>query len=302
MKILITGSNGLLGQKIVKLCIEQHLDFLATSQGENRNSACPMENYKPLDISQETQINAIVDSFQPTHIIHTAAITNVDYCEDHPEECQRVNVVATQFLFDASKQRKIHFQLLSTDFVFDGENGPYSEEDSVNPLSVYAKSKVDAERILHDSEYTNWSISRTIIVYGTGENLSRSNIVLWALDSLKNGNEMNIVDDQFRMPTWADDLAWACVEICKRSKTGVFHLSGDEFFSMFDLVLEIARLKQLDTSKVKSISSSSLNQAAKRPPKTGFILDKAKRELDYSPTSLSTTIELLEQELKRLNQ
>jgi dTDP-4-dehydrorhamnose reductase len=302
MKILITGSNGLLGQKIVKLCIEQHLDFLATSQGENRNSACPMENYKPLDISQETQINAIIDSFQPTHIIHTAAITNVDYCEDHPEECQRVNVVATQLLFDASKQRKIHFQLLSTDFVFDGENGPYSEEDAVNPLSVYAQSKVDAERILHDSEYTNWSISRTIIVYGTGENLSRSNIVLWALDSLKNGNEMNIVDDQFRMPTWADDLAWACVEICKRSKTGVFHLSGDEFFSMFDLVLEIARLKQLDTSKVKSISSSSLNQAAKRPPKTGFILDKAKRELDYSPTSLSTTIELLEQELKRLNQ
>jgi dTDP-4-dehydrorhamnose reductase len=298
MKLLITGSNGLLGQKNVKLCLKHGLDFLATSQGENRNSNCPTESYCSLDITENIQIDEIFNKYNPTHVIHTAAITNVDYCEDHFEECQRVNVEATKLLFDACKKRGIHFQLLSTDFVFDGENGPYSEEDKVNPLSIYAKSKVDAENLLLHSEYTNWSIARTIIVYGTGDNLSRSNIVLWALDSLKNGKEMNIVDDQFRMPTWADDLAWGCVEICKRNKTGIFHLSGGEFFSMYELVLEIAKLKQLDASNVIPISSSSLNQAAKRPPKTGFILEKAKKELDYIPTSLSVTIEILEQELK----
>lgn len=297
MKILITGSNGLLGQKTVQRCIKHKIDFVATSKGENRNTNCPNSNYLPLDISVENEVQSLIRKVKPTAIIHTAAITNVDYCEEHPEECTLVNVKATQFLFEAAQEVGAHFQLLSTDFVFDGENGPYSETDSVNPLSVYAQSKVDGEQILIDSDYKNWSVARTIIVYGTGIGLSRSNMILWALDALPKGQTMNIVNDQFRAPTWADDLAYGCVEIIKRNVTGVFHLAGSETLSISEIVRRIARKIGADENLVNEISSETLNQAAKRPPRTGFKLEKAKHILDYQPLELEKTIDILLNEL-----
>ncbi len=294
MRILITGSNGLLGQKLVKLCLERGLNFIATSKGENRNPDCPTINYLSLDISIFSEINNVFQFYYPTHVIHTAAITNVDYCEEHNDECQIMNVDATKLLLRASIQYNAHFQLLSTDFVFDGEKGNYKEEDIVNPLSVYAKSKVDAENVLQTSMTDNWSIVRTIIVYGEGNNLSRTNIVLWAKEALKTGNEITIVDDQFRAPTWAEDLAWGCLEIVLRNKKGVFHISGPETMSVIDLVYRIADFYGLPKNQIKPIRSTTLNQAAKRPPKTGFDLTKARNELNYEPLTLEKSLELLE--------
>ena len=294
MRILITGSNGLLGQKLVKLCLERGLNFIATSKGENRNPDCPTINYLSLDISIFSEINNVFQFYYPTHVIHTAAITNVDYCEEHNDECQIMNVDATKLLLRASVQYNSHFQLLSTDFVFDGEKGNYKEEDIVNPLSVYAKSKVDAENVLQTSMTDNWSIVRTIIVYGEGNNLSRTNIVLWAKEALKTGNEITIVDDQFRAPTWAEDLAWGCLEIVLRNKKGVFHISGPETMSVIDLVYRIADFYGLPKNQIKPIRSTTLNQAAKRPPKTGFDLTKARNELNYEPLTLEKSLELLE--------
>ncbi len=294
MRILITGSNGLLGQKLVKLCLERGLNFIATSKGENRNPDCPTINYLSLDISIFSEINNVFQFYYPTHVIHTAAITNVDYCEEHNDECQIMNVDATKLLLRVSIQYDAHFQLLSTDFVFDGEKGNYKEEDIVNPLSVYAKSKVDAENVLQTSMTDNWSIVRTIIVYGEGNNLSRTNIVLWAKEALKTGNEITIVDDQFRAPTWAEDLAWGCLEIVLRNKKGVFHISGPETMSVIDLVYRIADFYGLPKNQIKPIRSTTLNQAAKRPPKTGFDLTKARNELNYEPLTLEKSLELLE--------
>jgi dTDP-4-dehydrorhamnose reductase len=293
MRLLITGSNGLLGQKLVKLCIQKGVQFVATSKGENRNPDCPSINYFELDITNPMEISHLFENYYPTHIIHTAAITNVDYCEDHISECEDVNVTATVNLFEASKRYQAHFQLLSTDFVFDGEKGNYQEDDSVNPLSVYAKSKVDGENILMNDEYKNWSIVRTIIVYGEGHNLSRSNLILWSIDALKKGNEIKVVDDQFRAPTWADDLAWGCLEIVLRDKVGIFHISGPETFSILEIVNKVADYFNLDKKCIVPIKSDTLNQAAKRPPKTGFNLDKSRRELDYNPLKLEETLELL---------
>lgn len=294
MRVLITGSNGLLGQKIVELCLRKGIVFLATSKGANRNPDCPESSYFSMDITNKLDINHAFEAFYPTHVIHTAAITNVDYCEDHVEECREVNVNAVRLLFQASRQFEAHFQLLSTDFVFDGKNGPYKETDAVHPLSEYARSKVAAEQLLQDDDtYSNWSIARTIIVYGTGNNLSRSNIVLWAIDSLQKGQSMTIVNDQFRMPTWAADLAEGCVEILLRDKKGIFHLSGPVLYSMYDLVLLIAQHLNLSADQVKPIGSDTLNQAAQRPPRTGFDLSKAKQELNYSPHTIEETLDLL---------
>lgn len=293
MRILITGSNGLLGQKIVQQCLKHKLEFLATSKGENRNPDCPSDRYVSMDICNKLEINNVFQAFYPTHIIHTAAITNVDYCELNPEECQEVNVDAVRLLFASAKQYKAHFELLSTDFVFDGQTGMYKETDAVNPLSIYAKSKVDAEKILLEDEYTNWSIARTIIVYGTANNLSRSNIILWAIDALQKQQEINIINDQFRMPTWADDLAWGCLEICRRNKTGIYHLSGPELLSIYKIVERVAAYLNMPMDKVKEIDSSTLNQPAKRPPRTGFDLTKSREELGYNPKTIEESLKEL---------
>ncbi|TNF49802.1 MAG: SDR family oxidoreductase [Bacteroidetes bacterium] len=293
MKVLITGSNGLLGQKLVRQCLDNSINFLATSKGENRNSQCPNEKYVSMDITSSNEVENVINSYAPTHVIHTAALTNVDQCETDPELCQLINVDAVKILFDQCVQRGIHFQLLSTDFVFDGENGPYKETDSVNPLSVYAKSKVDAENLLLGSTNKNWSIVRTIIVYGKGENLSRSNLILWALDALPKGEPMNIVNDQFRAPTWADDLAWACLRVCELNEKGIFHICGPETMSIAKIVRRVATHLKISAPKINEISSETLSQPAKRPPHTGFDLTKSRSVLGYRPKTLEETLELL---------
>ncbi len=297
-KILITGSNGLLGQKIVKRCIKNNIPFLATSLGDNRNNKCPSENYCTLDISDVDQIRNLFEKHKFTSIIHTAAITNVDYCELNEAECKKVNVEATNLLFEHAIKYDCHFQLLSTDFVFNGEKGNYSESDNKDPLSIYAKSKVDAEDLLLNSTYKNWSIVRTIIVYGTGESLTRSNLILWALDSLPKNQEMKLVNDQFRAPTWADDLAFACVEIILKKKEGIYHISGPVTRSVDQIVHEVAAELGIINPQINTISSLSLNQPAKRPPKTGFDLTKAKNELNYQPKDIREAVKIL---LKELN-
>ena len=123
MKILVTGSNGLLGQKIIRQLSKNSIEYLATSQGENRNSSCV--NYHSLDITDPVAVKDVIESYQPTHVIHTAALTNVDDCEMNPEKCHAINVNGTQYLFTVCKALAIHFQLVSTDFVFEGEKGNY---------------------------------------------------------------------------------------------------------------------------------------------------------------------------------
>lgn len=290
MRILITGSNGLLGQKIVRQLLKRKITFLATSQDENRNPECPTEFYSSLDITKSEEIYLIVKSFQPTAIINTAAMTNVDECEEEKVQCQKINVEAVKFLHDISAKNNIHFIHLSTDFVFDGLNGPYKENDERNPLSIYARSKADSEDILTQSNFKNWTILRTIIVFGQGKNLSRSNIVLWAKDALQKEQELKIVDDQFRAPTWADDLAWACIQTALLNAKGIYHISGPETFSIFEMVQRIAKFYGANKNLVVAVSSITLNQKAKRPLRTGFILDKAKKELGYKPLSLEEAL------------
>jgi dTDP-4-dehydrorhamnose reductase len=215
-------------------------------------------------------------------------------CESKKEECWRINVDAVSYLISACENINCHLIHLSTDFVFDGKNGPYKEEDSPNPLSYYGESKRAAEMLLQKSNLSNWSIVRTIIVYGIGENLSRSNIVLWAKSALENGDPLTIVDDQFRSPTYADDLAKGCLLISDKKANGIFHISGKDVMSILELVKRVAKFYNLDASNIIPIKSDSLNQAAKRPPITGFILDKAITELNYNPLSFEEGLSELE--------
>lgn len=298
-KILITGSNGLLGQKLVqKLKSNQtEFDLIATAKGQNRISDQKGYIYESLDITDRREVKSVLDKYQPDTIIHTAAMTNVDACETEKEACRKLNVNAVSYLIQEAEKYQSHFIHLSTDFIFDGKNGPYKEEDEPNPLSFYGQSKLDAETIVRNSN-TKWSIARTIIIYGIVEDMSRSNIVLWAKSALEKKQKLTIVNDQFRTPVLAEDLADGCIEIAKRGAEGIYHLGGKDLMSIVELVRRVADYYNLDKSYIVEISSESLNQAAKRPTKTGFVIDKAIRDLDYSPVSFEEGIKFLESQLK----
>lgn len=294
-KILITGSNGLLGQKLIEALKNQH-EVLATSIGDCIISDTTGFLYQSLDITDRNSISNTFENFNPDVVINTAAMTDVDGCEEKKELCDKVNVAAVAYLRDECEKYKVHLIHISTDFIFDGEDGPYSETDEPNPLSYYGLSKLKSEQLLYDSTI-NWTILRTIILYGTAENLQRNNIVLWGRKALKEGKPLNIIDDQFRSPTLAEDLAKACVLAIEKQATGIFNASGKDFMSIFEMIERMADFYNCDKSNINRISSETLNQKAKRPPKTGFILTKSNEELGYEPHSFEEGLKLLEQQL-----
>lgn len=300
--ILVTGSNGLLGQKLVyNLINRKDVKLVATSIGENRLIKKEGYIYEPLDITNTAEVENIITKYQPDVIINTAAMTNVDACETKQEECDALNITAVRNFVSAieSRAHHVHFIHLSTDFIFDGEKGSeYVETDEPNPQSYYARSKWEGEKIIQISPI-KWSIARTIIVYGIVDNMSRSNVVLWAKDALSKGQKINVVDDQFRSPTLAEDLAEGCIAIADKGATGIYHLSGKETMSVLALVEHVADYWKLDKTLITPIKSNTLNQAAKRPPRTGFNIDKAKRELGYHPHSFVEGLETLDGQLKK---
>lgn len=298
MRILITGSNGLLGQKLVAaLRTDPEVNLLATSRGSDRTPDPLGSHYRAMDITVAEEVDTAFDAFKPEVVIHTAAMTNVDACELDPVACALQNVTATQNLVTAAECQGAHFIHLSTDFIFDGKNGPYREEDEPAPLSIYGQSKLDAEGIVINSRLSKWSIARTIIVYGIAEGLSRSNVVLWAKSALEKGQPIKVVDDQWRMPTLAEDLADGCIRIAKRGAIGIYNLSGPDGMSILELVNRVGEFFHLDTSVVSPVKSDTLGQPAKRPPKTGFVLDKARRDLGYAPRGLEAGLAVLRDQL-----
>ena len=297
MKILITGSNGLLGQKLIhKIRKDNRFQLIATSKGSNRISAKKGYEYFTLDITNKKEVQEIILSQNPDVIINTAAMTNVDLCEQERDQCDNLNVEAVRYLSDTAEKVDAHLIHISTDFIFDGKSGPYTEEDVPNPLSYYGLSKLKSETVLLESS-CRWTILRTIIVFGVGENLSKGNIVLWAKGALEQGDPLNIIDDQFRAPTLADDLADACILAAHKEEYGVFNASGKDIMSIYEMVERIAVFHGFSTKNLNRISTAKLNQKAERPARTGFILDKSRDILGYNPHGFEECLEIVDKQL-----
>lgn len=300
-RILVTGSNGLLGQKLTDLCLyDPRLVLIASSKGPNRHPVKEGYIYEDMDILDPLQIERVVEKYHPDTIINTAAMTNVDACESDKENCYALNVESVKSLIGLCEQHNIQLIHLSTDFIFDGENGPYSEDDQPNPLSYYGQTKLQAEQLLRQSS-CRWVILRTIIVYGIVNDMSRSNIILWAKGALEKGSPINVVDDQWRMPTLAEDLAECCLLAAKKNAEGIFNASGKDMLSILELVKKVAEYWKLDQSLIKAISANSLNQAARRPKRTGFVLDKSRNVLGYNPRSFEEGLAFVDAQLKAIS-
>ena len=285
IKVIITGSNGLLGQSLLNLLLEEKEKYqvFGFSRGKNRSGREDF-SYIDIDITDPIFLKKSIKEIKPNFIINTAAMTEVDVCEIKKDACDLINVSVVKWLTQLADELKIHLIHLSTDFVFDGVKGYYKETDIPNPLSYYGLSKVKAEEFLIESKI-DFTILRTILVYGKVFDMSRSNIVLWVKEMLSKGEEITIVDDQFRMPTYVRDLALACKISIEKKAKGIYHISSNELLSVFEIAQEIATVFNLEKRLIKPISSSSLNQIGARPPKTGFDLSKTNKELQFYPMS-----------------
>ena len=297
IKVIITGSNGLLGQSLLNLLLEEKEKYqvFGFSRGKNRSGREDF-SYVSIDITDPIFLKKSIKEIKPNFIINTAAMTEVDVCEIKKDACDLINVTVVTWLTQLADELKIHLIHLSTDFVFDGVKGYYKETDIPNPLSYYGLSKVKAEELLIGSKI-DFTILRTILVYGKVFDMSRSNIVLWVKEMLSKGEEITIVDDQFRMPTYVTDLALACKIAIDKKATGIYHISSNKLLSVFEIVQEIATVFNLEKRLIKPISSSSLNQIGLRPSKTGFDLSKTNKELQFYPRSFKEGLEKFKQNL-----
>lgn len=299
MKILITGSNGLLGQKLVqKLAGENDVDVIATARRENRLPVTEGYTYVSLDITDQTSVNEVFGQHSPDVVIHTAAMTNVDQCETEKEECWKLNVTATEYLLEAAEKSGSFFVHLSTDFIFDGADGPYTEDAEANPVSFYGWSKYAAEKLVIHSK-VKWAIARTILVYGIAHDMSRSNIILWVKNSLESGKAINVVNDQWRTPTLAEDLADGCILIARQRAEGIFNISGKDLLNPYQMAVMTADYFGLDKSLINKTDGSQFKQTAKRPARTGFILDKPVKVLGYDPKSFQEGIAFLAEQIRQ---
>lgn len=270
-RILITGCNGFIGSKIIKY--NKNFECFGIAR-KIKNS----EHFYSVDIREYEKVEEIIKKINPFVLIHTAALTNVDYCEENPEEAYAINSEGTKNLALACKKINAKMIYISTDYIFDGNKGNYSEEDIPNPINIYGKSKLKGEYYVKEI-LENFLIFRISVPYGFFER--KLNFVTWVIENLKNNKEIKAIDDQFNSPTYADNLAKSIIQIIedKKDSNGIYHLSGSERISRYEFAERICKIFNLDKNLIKKVKSNELNWKAKRPIDSSLNIEKAKKEL-----------------------
>ena len=298
-RILITGANGLLGQKLVGLLVQKpDVELVATARGDNRLPFSEGYTYRSMDITNRQEVLDVIGDVGPDVVIHGAAMTDVDKCELQKDACWAQNVHAVEYIIEACQDTNAFLLHVSTDFIFDGTAGPYDETAEANPISFYGWSKQAGESAVKHSNL-RWAIARTMLVYGIAHDMSRSNIILWVKKSLEDGKNIKVVTDQWRSPTLAEDLALGCYLIADKEAEGIFNISGKGVLTPYDMAIKTADYFGLDKSLIAQADASNFTQIARRPPRTGFILDKSSTVLGYDPHTFEEGIAVLAGQLKR---
>lgn len=295
-KLIITGVNGLLGQKLLEQAYHKYLVLGIDLQDLPFNKKIKFE-YRKLDLTKRVPVRDVILNYAPHYIVNTAAMTDVDGCETLKEQCWKINVEAVENLIQSVRKTRAKIVQLSSDYVFDGKNGPYSETNAPKPLGYYGKSKLASENLLIASGLDH-AIVRTMVLYGYGIEI-RPNFVTWLIEKLKNGESVNIVTDQLGNPTLADDLARAILRIIEHNRWDLYHISGSELIDRYNFALKIAEVFKLNKSLITPITTPELNQPALRPLNSGFILDKARAEMDIEMSNIEEGLKALKKHDKK---
>jgi dTDP-4-dehydrorhamnose reductase len=285
MKVLITGANGFLGYYLIEQLLAKKYRVVATGRGECRLpfSEHPDFSYASMDFTDPFSVHDVFNMHSPEVVIHAGAMSKPDECEQNQWQAYTTNTEGTLTVLMNAAEQKSFFLFVSTDFIFDGERGMYTEEDAANPVNFYGKTKAEAEDAVKEYE-NDWAIVRTVLVYGKPQ-VGRSNILTIVKEKLEKGEKYNVVDDQVRTPTYVEDLASGIILIIEKKAKGVYHLSGEDVLTPYQMACLAADHLGLDKTLIQKVTVSSFSQPAKRPLKTGFIIDKAKKDIGYQPLS-----------------
>jgi len=287
MKILVTGANGFIGCYIVKKLLEQSHTVIATGKGICRIPFLGDPNfiYAEMDFTDPYSIDAAFEKYQPETVIHCGAMGKPDECEQNQAQAYMVNVEGTVHLLVNAEVFKCFFVFISTDFVFDGMKGMYKEDDERSAVNYYGRTKIDAEDAVMEYAY-DWSIVRTVLVYGKPQ-AGRDNILTIVKNKLERGEEYSVFDDQVRTPTYVEDIAYAVTSIIEKRAKGIYHISGGDVLTPYQMAVKTGELFNLNTSLIKKVTEADMSQPAIRPLKTGFNIQKAKDDLGFMPTEFS---------------
>lgn len=291
MKVLITGSGGLLGQKLIAQGRRDVRIFPTGHTGPKR----AQEGFELLDVTDAQQVKSLLERLRPDWVIHTAALTDVDRCEVERDLAWRINAGGTENVVRACESLRIGLASLSTDYVFDGTAGPYSETDPTNPLSYYGLTKLESERRVL-SMRGRGIVVRTIVLFGHAPGV-RLNFVTWLIRMLRGGVSVRVVTDQWGTPTLADDLADFLIDLCQKNVTGLFHFAGADLLSRHEMAIRICRRLDLDENLVTPITTQELGQVAPRPLRSGLKTDLIQRQFQVRPRLFDEALNTLAEQI-----
>ncbi len=268
MKIFIAGASGLVGGNCLKHFSEQGHEVVGTHLSFGTENTVFYNTLEPAHPD-----NFDVKAFAPDVIVHCGALTHVDYCEDHIEESYEKTVASTKALVNLSKECSARMVYISTDYVFDGREGPYREEAEINPLSVYGKHKLAAEQMVLQ-EIAESLVLRVTNVYG--DEIRGKNFIARIISQCKEGQKLtlNLPKDQYASPTNAWDIARAMLVLLSDNHSGVFHIGSTDYMNRVELALRVLKYFPDAAYDLKAIDTASLNQPAKRPLLGGFVKEK----------------------------
>lgn len=286
MKILVTGSNGFVGSHVVNQLLHDGYEVFATSLSADLSKFQSYKNYHFLqtDLLSAYAIQDAFELIKPDVVVHCAAMSKPDECELRQADAYAMNVEATVQLLLNAAEYKSHFIHLSTDFIFNGEEGNHKEDDAPAPLSYYGRTKLEAEDAVKEYEY-DWAIIRTVFVYGKTLH-GRDSFIGMIAKKLKNNEQYKVVNDQERTPTYVSDLAKGISEIIKRKASGIFHLCGKNILTPYQMAVKTAETLGITYEKLLTpVTCKEFKEIAKRPLKSGLSIEKARHELGYEPLS-----------------
>lgn len=291
-RVLVTGANGLVGQAIVeRMGSMPETDLLATSREPAPRGSFGSGGYAALDVCDPEATRRMFDDFAPTAVVHCAGMSKVDACEAERDACWEVNVHATANLARACRASGARLVLLSTDFIFDGADGPYDETARPGPLNFYGRSKLAAENAARSAGHERWAVVRTTLVYGAGAGIRRGNFATWLLARLAAGEPVRVPADQLRTPTYAPDLADGIAALVTRRRSGVYNVTGRELLLVHDFARKIARHFDFDETLISTTSTAALHPEHPRPLRAGLLILKAETELGYRPRPLTAALD-----------
>lgn len=229
-----------------------------------------------LDITQRDIVQRTVSRVKPDVVVLSAALSGVDKCEELPLESERVNLGGLQNVIDAVDKEKTVVIYFSSDYIFDGANGPYTESDKPNPLCVYGKHKLMGEEMIKKA------LKKHLIVRSTGvfgPEIEGKNFVLSLMRKLKNGERVKVPFDQIGSPTYSENLAEVIEELVRKGKTGVYNIVGPELTDRYSFAREVCKVFELSENMLVPVTTQELDQKAKRPLKGGLKIDKVKKDI-----------------------